>query len=68
MNWEAATFGLSVVVVVLQFTSLYTLTRIKLWSLEKFLTKEDADKTYVSKTSFLDTLHIWNKSGEKASG
>ncbi len=49
MNWEAATFALSVIVVVLQFTNIYISTRIKLWTVQNF----------VSKTDFLETLHMW---------
>lgn len=41
MSWEAATFGMTALVLVMQGISLYTQAKIKLWALEKFVTKDD---------------------------
>jgi len=51
MNWEAATFALTAIVLVLQGIAVYTTSQIKVWSLEKFVSKKD----------FLETLHLWSR-------
>ena len=51
MTWEQATFYLSAVVLVMQAVNLYTTAKVKLWAVEKFVTKGD----------FLSTLDMWSK-------
>jgi hypothetical protein len=55
MDWEKASFFLGLIVLVLQAWNLYISTSLKLWALEKFVTKTD----------FLDTLQMWHKSDQK---
>lgn len=49
MTWEAATFGISIIVLAMQGAQLYTSAKLKLWALEKFVTKSD----------FLDSIQLW---------
>ena len=56
MNWEAATFAVTVAVLALQAWNMYITASLKLWATERF----------VSKTDFLDTLHLWNKDKDRA--
>lgn len=51
MTLEQATFGLSLIVIAMQGISLYTQAKLKVWALERF----------VSKTDFLDTLNMWSR-------
>lgn len=51
VSWEGASFALTALVVVLQAINLYTTATLKVWALQKFITKAD----------FLDTLQLWGK-------
>jgi hypothetical protein len=55
MTIEQATFAISIIVLVMQGVSLYTSARIKVWVLERF----------VSKADFLETLTLWSNQDQK---
>jgi hypothetical protein len=50
MDWEKASFFLGLLVLALQAWNLYISNSLKLWAIEKF----------VSKTDFLNTLEMWS--------
>ena len=58
MTLEQATFGVSIVVLVMQGMSMYTVAKIKVWAMERF----------VSKSDFLETLHFWSKTDRPKEG
>lgn len=47
MNWEAATFGLTALVLVLQIWNAYTVASLKYWTAKNFVAKEDMSQ-YIS--------------------
>lgn len=51
MEYDKLAFFVSLGVLALQGVNLYISTSIKLWAVEKFVTKKD----------FLDTIHMWAK-------
>lgn len=51
MNWEKASFFLGIFILALQAWNLYISNNLKLWAMEKFVTKAD----------FLETVHLWTK-------
>lgn len=50
MDWEKASFGVTIAVLALQAWNLYISASIKLWASERFVTKTD----------FLNTLSLWS--------
>lgn len=54
MDWEKASFFLGVLVLAMQAWNLYISSSLKLWAMERFITKTD----------FLETVHLWTK-GER---
>jgi hypothetical protein len=55
MDWEKASFFMGLVVLALQAWNLYISSQLKLW----------VHQTFVTKTDFLDTLHMWSSSNER---
>lgn len=55
MTWEQMTFGVSILVLAMQGVSMYTTARLKVWALERF----------VSKTDFLETLNLWSRTEDR---
>lgn len=57
-NLEVWSLGLTAVVLALQVWNVYITNRIKLWAMERFVTKSD----------FLETLHFWSNGNGKSKG
>lgn len=55
MTVEQATLAITVIILAMQGVNMYTTARLKLWALEKF----------VSKSDFLDNLHLWSRDNER---